>query len=290
MSDDKPYFSHFVKALETAEKIIGREFPNGQAIADIRNALAAFRAPPAVEHAQDAPNRAILSLITEVEGLWDAFEYGLRAEISNTNYAVVREKLDAAREALRPASSSPAAVEPAQCDSVSEHHTPLPWAATTRQGSWDWVIYSTKDPNIEICQLFHDGTEDNETGEANADLIVKAVNSFGLAPAPSEFDIALMKERDQLRAELTTAHQLMADLRDGACPAPASRTPAGRERPNGIVNRLRENGTLLDEAAAGEIERLQAELAAEKRNPPPITVSGSRSGRSGDRLKLRSSV
>ena len=56
-------------------------------------------------------------------------------------------------------------------------NTPTPWAATTRQGSWDWVVYSNSDPNIEVGQLFHDGTEDNPTGEANAALIVKAVNA-----------------------------------------------------------------------------------------------------------------
>lgn len=75
---------------------------------------------------------------------------------------------------------------PAQGAKIPEWHTPLPWAATTRKGSWDWVIYSTKDPNIEICQLFHDGTEDNETGEANAELIVQAVNAFARSPAAVE--------------------------------------------------------------------------------------------------------
>ena len=49
-----------------------------------------------------------------------------------------------------------------------------PWAATTRQGSWDWVVYVRDNPRIEVCQLFHDGTEFNETGEANAHLIAAA--------------------------------------------------------------------------------------------------------------------
>ena len=53
-------------------------------------------------------------------------------------------------------------------------HTSGPWAATTRKGSWDWVVYSVADPNIEICQTFHDGTEFNEVGEANAHLIAAA--------------------------------------------------------------------------------------------------------------------
>lgn len=60
----------------------------------------------------------------------------------------------------------------------SQGHTELPWAATTRKGNLDWVIYSENDPNIEIGQLFHDGTEFNETGEANANLIVTAVNTY----------------------------------------------------------------------------------------------------------------
>ena len=51
-------------------------------------------------------------------------------------------------------------------------HTPGPWYATTRKGSWDWVV--AHGPLDEICQLFHDGTEFNETGEANARLIAAA--------------------------------------------------------------------------------------------------------------------
>lgn len=66
--------------------------------------------------------------------------------------------------------------------------TPRPWAATTRRGSWDWVVYSVADPNIEICQPFHDGTDDNPTGEANAALIVHAVNNID----------RLTAERDEL--------------------------------------------------------------------------------------------
>lgn len=52
--------------------------------------------------------------------------------------------------------------------------TPGPWAATTRRGSSDWLVYSVADPNIEICQTFHDGTEFNEVGEANSKLIAAA--------------------------------------------------------------------------------------------------------------------
>jgi hypothetical protein len=57
--------------------------------------------------------------------------------------------------------------------------TPGPWACTTRLGSWDWVVYSADDPNIEICQMFHDGTDLNERGEANARLIAAAPEMFG---------------------------------------------------------------------------------------------------------------
>lgn len=52
-------------------------------------------------------------------------------------------------------------------------HTPGPWAATTRQGSWDWVVYQENGP-LEICQMFHDGTEFNEIGEANSKLVAAA--------------------------------------------------------------------------------------------------------------------
>lgn len=57
---------------------------------------------------------------------------------------------------------------------MSAKFTPGPWATTTRQGSWDWVVYQVTDPNIEICQPFHDDTEENEIGEANARLIAAA--------------------------------------------------------------------------------------------------------------------
>jgi hypothetical protein len=53
-------------------------------------------------------------------------------------------------------------------------HTPGPWGCTTRQGSWDWVVFSEETPNIEICQMFHDDTEFNETGEANSHLVAAA--------------------------------------------------------------------------------------------------------------------
>lgn len=44
--------------------------------------------------------KALKSLTNEVNGIWDAFEYGIRQEISNTNYAVVLDKLKEAQRAL----------------------------------------------------------------------------------------------------------------------------------------------------------------------------------------------
>ena len=44
--------------------------------------------------------RALKRLTNEVAGVWDAFEIGIRQEISNTNYAVVREKITEAESVL----------------------------------------------------------------------------------------------------------------------------------------------------------------------------------------------
>lgn len=78
--------------------------------------------------------------------------------------------------------------------------TQLPWAFTTRLGNsgytrqinWDYVIYSSAFPNNEVCQLFRDGTEFNDLGEANAAFIVKCVN---------EHD-TLLRQRDAFREAL----------------------------------------------------------------------------------------
>lgn len=48
----------------------------------------------------EAMRKAIRGLCIELEGVWDAFEYGLRAEISNTNYVLIRDKIEEARHAL----------------------------------------------------------------------------------------------------------------------------------------------------------------------------------------------
>jgi len=57
---------------------------------------------------------------------------------------------------------------------IQMKHTPGPWGATTRQGSWDWVVFSEADSDIEICQMFHDGSKLNKTGEANSRLVAAA--------------------------------------------------------------------------------------------------------------------
>jgi hypothetical protein len=43
---------------------------------------------------------ALKNLYNEVAGTWSAFEHGIRAEISNTNYACVKARLDEAKSAL----------------------------------------------------------------------------------------------------------------------------------------------------------------------------------------------
>jgi hypothetical protein len=56
-------------------------------------------------------------------------------------------------------------------------HTPGPWfiSRDERDGmSWNNHIASVPDPKSEICAMFHDGTPNNEIGEANAILIAAA--------------------------------------------------------------------------------------------------------------------
>lgn len=81
----------------------------------------------------------------------------------------------------------------------------LPFAATTRQGSWDWVVFHRDRPNFEVCQVFHDGTEDNELGEAYAEYIVAAANSV---PALLDTIAALQAENELLRQ----AHAILRDV------------------------------------------------------------------------------
>lgn len=84
--------------------------------------------------------------------------------------------------------------------------TPGPWECTTRQGSWDWVVYSLADPNIEICQPFHDGTEDNEIGEANARLISAAPDMLAaLKQIESEMRVGLGSSYGETREQVRRA-------------------------------------------------------------------------------------
>lgn len=80
--------------------------------------------------------------------------------------------------------------------------TPGPWAATTRRGSWDWVVCKALTPSIEICQIFHDGTDLNPTGEANAHLI---------ASAPKLYD-ALQTTTVHLIAAISLLRKIHDDL------------------------------------------------------------------------------
>lgn len=52
------------------------------------------------QDAWDEWPKEIRSLINEIAGVWNAFEHGIRQEISNTNYAIVREKLTAVETLL----------------------------------------------------------------------------------------------------------------------------------------------------------------------------------------------
>lgn len=56
-------------------------------------------------------------------------------------------------------------------------HTPGEWVISrdNRPGmEWNLHIASAENPNIEICSMFHDGTEENELGEANSRVIAAA--------------------------------------------------------------------------------------------------------------------
>lgn len=84
--------------------------------------------------------------------------------------------------------------------------TPGPWECATRRGSWDWVVYSAADPNIEVCQPFHDGTDDNETGEANARLISAAPDMLAvLKQIESEMRAGLGSSYGETREQVRRA-------------------------------------------------------------------------------------
>lgn len=73
--------------------------------------------------------------------------------------------------------------------------TPRPWRIDPddRPGMhWNNHIVCAGSPNLTICFMTHDNTPENETGDANAALIVEAVNNY-----------------DRLRAELAEATRLL---------------------------------------------------------------------------------
>ena len=57
------------------------------------------------------------------------------------------------------------------------NHTPGPWAVDRDprpRMSWNNHIVSEKDPDQRICFMTHDGTKENERGQANASLVAAA--------------------------------------------------------------------------------------------------------------------
>lgn len=62
---------------------------------------------------------------------------------------------------------------------MASDHTPTPWVIDRdNRPGMDWNNHITGANYRTICAMFHDGTEDNLTGEANAALIVAAVNAY----------------------------------------------------------------------------------------------------------------
>lgn len=62
--------------------------------------LVASNESPKVVAAAPDMLAALRSLRNEITGVWGAFEHEIRASISNTNYQVMRDKLDAANAAI----------------------------------------------------------------------------------------------------------------------------------------------------------------------------------------------
>ena len=100
-------------------------------------------------------------------------------------------------------------------------HTPEPWAIDPDDRPnmhWNNHIVSEANPNIAICFMAHDGTEQNERGEANARRIVACINACAgcateaLETAPVGFFNStyghpkyleeITKQRDELLAAL----------------------------------------------------------------------------------------
>ena len=89
---------------------------------------------------------------------------------------------------------------------MSEQHTPEPWAIDPDDRpnmQWNNHIVSEANQDIAICFMAHDGTEDNECGEANARRIVACVNACA-GYATEELEQATLDKRHR--------HEIIADL------------------------------------------------------------------------------
>lgn len=106
-------------------------------------------------------------------------------------------------------------------------HTPEPWAIDPDDRPnmhWNNHIVSEANPNIAICFMAHDGTEQNERGEANARRVVACVNACAGIPTEAlesgearsvRDELAtiaeLEKQRDELLAELKSISKITGD-------------------------------------------------------------------------------
>jgi hypothetical protein len=69
-------------------------------------------------------------------------------------------------------------------------------------------VFSKENPNFEICQMFHDGTDLNEVGEANARLASAAPDFYAAATK-------LLAAFDELQST-TTAERIITGRSDAA--------------------------------------------------------------------------
>ena len=76
-------------------------------------------------------------------------------------------------------------------------------SVASRKGSWDWVVYITENPNLEICQMFHDGIDEfNSKGEATAHL-------FADAPALLNRCLELEEEKAKDKKQLAIKEKII---------------------------------------------------------------------------------
>lgn len=76
-------------------------------------------------------------------------------------------------------------------------------SVASRKGSWDWVVYITENPNLEICQMFHDGIDEfNSKGEATAHLFADAPLILARLKDVEEENAALIHDNEELASLL----------------------------------------------------------------------------------------